>query len=298
MGKKDWSPEKQARFEASKKRQDIEEATPASLAGAFEDDKTRYEEHRIKFLFENSVDPTNFPVMWNEVEPEKQKKFLSWLSRELGEKIVFIGLTEAELNELVTSEDQGPALEKFDNGDFEKPSLDDATEEEERAALIKAFEDVFAKGGIVFTSHPMDEEPVFIYSIDEMRETAPNYIMQDWYTIYPKQATKEDLPKVEEKKKDKRIDWNEFRRTVFADIAERVNNSNCSQFKVLGYKYLNIKLILLFDDANEVVNFKYEDEQVKTSSFFTKDFSEEERLDQIKAFVSESKRDQPEEKTK
>lgn len=71
--------------------------------------------------------------------------------------------------------------------------------------------------------------------------------------------------------------WELFRADVFKQIFNIIENCNCLSYKIMGYKYLDIKLILRFDDCYQVYLFEnIEDEPIRITKFFTKDHNNEE----------------------
>ena len=91
--------------------------------------------------------------------------------------------------------------------------------------------------------------------------------------------------------------YNEFTREVFKQSLAIIENRNCSTYKLLGYKYLDVRLILNFHDCNEVYDFTFNREVMEVESFFTKDIIEhEERLAAMLEFRDEMERDLPENK--
>lgn len=83
------------------------------------------------------------------------------------------------------------------------------------------------------------------------------------------------------------MEYTQFRNEVFLEITDIINKSNCSTFKIMGYKYLDIKLILNYSDCTEVINFKLINDKKEVSSFYTKDFVGEEELNEVRKFVSQ-----------
>jgi hypothetical protein len=64
---------------------------------------------------------------------------------------------------------------------------------------------------------------------------------------------------------------------------------------LLGYKYLDVRLILNFHDCNEVYDFTFNGGVMEVESFFTKDIiKHEERLAAMITFKAEMSRDIPE----
>jgi hypothetical protein len=89
--------------------------------------------------------------------------------------------------------------------------------------------------------------------------------------------------------------YTEFTAEVFKRSLEIVERSNCSTYKLLGYKYLDVRLILNFHDCNEVYDFTFNGNVMEVESFFTKDIEQhEERMEAMLRFKSEMERDLPE----
>jgi hypothetical protein len=93
-----------------------------------------------------------------------------------------------------------------------------------------------------------------------------------------------------------KITWAQYRAMVFAKIGQLVEDSNCSNYSVLGYKYLDTKLILHYSDCDRVFTFQYNpidenhtnedlDMQFEETSFYTKDYSHEEYLKGLNHFI-------------
>jgi hypothetical protein len=104
-----------------------------------------------------------------------------------------------------------------------------------------------------------------------------------------------------------KITWAEFRAMTFKKIAEIVEDSNCSNYTIIGYKYLDTKLVLHYRDCARVFLFEYNpidddhtntdlNKQFSVTSFYTKDYSHEEYLEEVKHFSENYNRAQPEEK--
>ncbi len=91
----------------------------------------------------------------------------------------------------------------------------------------------------------------------------------------------------------KQLSWNDFRKQVFSEMMEIVEFSNCARFKILGYKYLDIRLILYFDDCNQVFDFDKNGEEggYTVTKFFTKDKSHEEHMEELSKWKEETERD-------
>jgi hypothetical protein len=88
--------------------------------------------------------------------------------------------------------------------------------------------------------------------------------------------------------------YNEFTKEVFKQSLAIVENRNCSTYKLLGYKYLDVRLILNFHDCNEVYDFTFNRGVMEVESFFTKDTTHEEMMVGIGQFQDEMSRDIPE----
>lgn len=90
------------------------------------------------------------------------------------------------------------------------------------------------------------------------------------------------------------LSWSDFRKRVMELVTNIIDRSNCSTFKMLGYKHLDIRLILYFDDCNQVFDFSKGEFEVEVTKFYTKEISFDERMIQIKSFKEEFERDLPE----
>jgi len=90
------------------------------------------------------------------------------------------------------------------------------------------------------------------------------------------------------------LSWADFRKEVFAKAARLVENGNCSNFKIIGWKYLDIRVILYFHDCNQVFDFRKMKTEIKETSFFTVDKEHEDRMTEGHQFKDESERDVPE----
>ena len=101
-----------------------------------------------------------------------------------------------------------------------------------------------------------------------------------------------------------KISWVEFRAMIFSRIAQLVEDSSCSSYTVLGYKYLDTKLILHYSDCDRVFLFQYKpideyhtntdlDKQFSETSFYTEDYTHEQYMDGIKNFSSNWDRYKP-----
>ena len=89
--------------------------------------------------------------------------------------------------------------------------------------------------------------------------------------------------------------YHEFTAEVFKKSLAIVEKRNCTTYKLLGYKYLDVRLILNFHDCNEVYDFTFNGEVMEVTSFFTKDIAHhEERMEAMLQFKNEMERDLPE----
>lgn len=89
--------------------------------------------------------------------------------------------------------------------------------------------------------------------------------------------------------------YHEFTSEVFKQSLAIVEKRNCSTYKLLGYKYLDVRLILNFHDCNEVYDFTFNGGVMEVTSFFTKDIEHhEERMEAMLQFKNEMERDVPE----
>ena len=85
----------------------------------------------------------------------------------------------------------------------------------------------------------------------------------------------------------------QFRLAVLMRVETLIDLSNCSNYQFLGYKHLHQRLILYFDDCKQVYNFDLKGDEIIETSFFTKDFSESEKIQSIGAFYIEITKDIP-----
>lgn len=85
----------------------------------------------------------------------------------------------------------------------------------------------------------------------------------------------------------------EIRAEMFSQITEIIEKSNCSTFKIIGYKYLGTRLILSFDDCKQVFDWRYQESKFHTK-FFTNDFTDGEKISHIQEFNKEFELDMPE----
>ena len=105
---------------------------------------------------------------------------------------------------------------------------------------------------------------------------------------------------------DKVLNWSEYRVLLFQEIQKRIENSNCTNYTIMGYRYLDTKLILHYNDCNQVILFEFNqigpnyinediEKQFGVSTFYTKDFTSDERIGQAKSFNDRWNEDTPEE---
>ena len=89
--------------------------------------------------------------------------------------------------------------------------------------------------------------------------------------------------------------YTEFTAEVFKRSLAIVEKSNCSTYKLIGYKYLDVRLILNFHDCNEVYDFTFNGNVMEVEFFYTKDIEHhEERMEAMLQFRNEMERDLPE----
>jgi hypothetical protein len=104
-----------------------------------------------------------------------------------------------------------------------------------------------------------------------------------------------------------KITWEQFRARVFSRIAELVEGSNCSNYTIMGYKYLDTKLVLHYADCDQVYEFRYNpidedhtntdyNKQFSETSYYSKDYTWDEYREEVYHFEENYKRVQPEEK--
>lgn len=94
--------------------------------------------------------------------------------------------------------------------------------------------------------------------------------------------------------KTKELTWDAFRKLVFKSAMETVECSNCSTFKLFGYKHLDIRLVLYYHDCNQVFDFKKGNDKVEITQFYTADKTDEYRTAEVKQWVKENEEDKPE----
>jgi hypothetical protein len=88
--------------------------------------------------------------------------------------------------------------------------------------------------------------------------------------------------------------YSEFHAEVFKQAHAIMEDSRCSTFTLIGYKYLDVRLILNFHDCNQVFDFTFNREVMEVESFFTKDLDHDVRMDEMKKFKTEMEYHKPE----
>jgi hypothetical protein len=87
----------------------------------------------------------------------------------------------------------------------------------------------------------------------------------------------------------------EIRSNVFAQIDSIIENSNASNFKILGWTHIDIRLILYFRDCKQVYEWPYQSTKC-SMKFFTKDYdNHDEYSAELKEFTKQMEIDKPEE---
>jgi hypothetical protein len=98
------------------------------------------------------------------------------------------------------------------------------------------------------------------------------------------------------------MNWKEVRSRIFTRSNEIVEGSNCLFYKVLGYKFLNSKLILYFHDCKEVYTFEVmpvegseTEHEVVETRYWTKSYeNNDERLLDLKTNDADYDKEKPE----
>jgi hypothetical protein len=90
------------------------------------------------------------------------------------------------------------------------------------------------------------------------------------------------------------LSWPDFTKQVFTTAMKIVENSSCSTFKLMGYKYLDVRLILYFHDCNQVFDFSKGEFEVEMTKFFTKDKIHEEEMIELGEWKTQMEKDVPE----
>lgn len=94
--------------------------------------------------------------------------------------------------------------------------------------------------------------------------------------------------------------WDAYRAALFQRIDKIVNSNGnrykCIRYTILGRNFLDTRLILHFDDCNQVFDFSYNEgeQKIDETKFFTKDFTHEERMEQLTRFDNYASEDKPE----
>ncbi len=84
----------------------------------------------------------------------------------------------------------------------------------------------------------------------------------------------------------------EIRANVFAQIHKLIEDQNAIQFKIIGYKYLDIRLILIFHDCKRIYEWPYQ--SIVPTVFWTKDYDSETREIDRNDFTKQMEEDLPE----
>lgn len=98
------------------------------------------------------------------------------------------------------------------------------------------------------------------------------------------------------------MNWKEVRSRIFTRSNEIVEGSNCLFYRMLGYKFLDSRLILYFDDCKEVYTFEVvyvkgsETElEVVETRYWTKSYeNNDERLEDQKLNEADYDKEKPE----
>lgn len=94
--------------------------------------------------------------------------------------------------------------------------------------------------------------------------------------------------------------WETYRAALFQRIDKIVNSEDnrykSLRYSIFGRNFLDTRLVLHFDDCNQVFDFSYnEDEQkIDETKFFTKDWVGDEKFKQITQFDTRIEEDKPE----
>lgn len=86
----------------------------------------------------------------------------------------------------------------------------------------------------------------------------------------------------------------EIKSNVFTQIDKIIEDQNATSFKIVGYKYQDIRLILYFHGCKRVYEWEYQ--SIVPKVFWTKDYTSDEREADIKAMTKSFEEDVPEEK--
>lgn len=91
----------------------------------------------------------------------------------------------------------------------------------------------------------------------------------------------------------KPLNWTEARKLIFEEINSKIENSNVTNYRILGYKFLSVKLVLEFDDCHQYFEFNYFDNfttipcELHVSHGFTKDFVDNEYFEAVSKFSAD-----------
>lgn len=85
----------------------------------------------------------------------------------------------------------------------------------------------------------------------------------------------------------------EITQNVFEQIHKILSKSTCSNFKIIGSIYLDIRLILYFSDCREVYEWEYK--STEYTRFFTKDYDNHDQfIETLKEIDKQMDEDVPE----
>lgn len=98
------------------------------------------------------------------------------------------------------------------------------------------------------------------------------------------------------------MNWKEVRSRIFTRSNEIVEGSNCMFYRLMGYKFLDSRLVLYYRDCKEVYDFlvrrvegKDDVFEVVESRFWTKSYDNyEESLEDMKANEADYDKEKPE----
>ena len=93
----------------------------------------------------------------------------------------------------------------------------------------------------------------------------------------------------------KTLTWVEYREILFQRIHSIIEASNASNYTILGWKHLDTKLVLHYQDCDWVYEFRFYQmgtdylntdvsKQFGEKAYYTKDFTHEEGLEELKYF--------------
>lgn len=93
----------------------------------------------------------------------------------------------------------------------------------------------------------------------------------------------------------KTLTWAEYRVILFERIHSIIEASNCSKYTILGWKHLDTKLIIHYDDCDRVYEFEFNQmgtdylntdvsKQFGEKAYYTKDYTHEDYLAEARLF--------------